>query len=745
MLSPTAGIEEVLWHFAHFEDNRRITLQDNPHFYSELPTSPDDYTGQFKAHPIEYFVLRPDDTIYALVDQPRRVFLDTRRETRIFGNVFTLKDVIIFKGLSKSLFFLYVVFTISLDVHGVLEGESVVGESILDVPNLWRSEKFFVIPDSNTLAYDLRLHPIITTTPTAKSTSGDRRDLLRGALGSSYNDLYIYVGQLPPLWTFRENLHQGEHHVARPSDPVQVAPTSERPGYDVGYATADRLNGDVLLKIFELCRLDDEENWNLQLRWCTLSHVCRTWRHLIHQSSFYLNMQIYFTNGALPLDMLAHLPPLPLVIDYWSGEAAEVDTGLLHAIQQRDRIRRIVLRAPAATLSALIVPMDEPFTRLETLSLFSRTESEEGASLVLPRSFLAPNLRHLELRGIYLPTGLSLLTSTHSLVTLKLTDIQAPGYFTPDNLVAQLQYVLQLEEVYIGFSAPIPRPSAEAELLLPPIVLTTLPALRQLEFRGVSAYLESLLSRISTPLLERLNITLFNQLTFTLPHLSHFTGATEGLRHPMAEIIFNRQAVSFVVGSDEHFSEAVFSLHISCMHFDWQIDSATQVCAALVPILSAAEELTIDFKEQSSPLDLQEEVDGIAWHDLLGSLDCVKKLCIGHPFASGFASMMASDDADVLGLLPELQELKAEFKITHAPHIAFAGFLNARQLAGRPVRLFIQVLPISLQMELSPTRVLREKVRHDEPTVVQGCCMLTIPQSGPGPVTVSSNIRATRV
>lgn len=212
MLSPTAGIEEVLWHFAHFEDNRRITLQDNPHFYSELPTSPDDYTGQFKAHPIEYFVLRPNDTVYVLVDQPRRVFLDTRRETRMFGNVFTSKDVMIFKGLSNFRFLLYLFSPslTSLDVHGVLEGDSVIGESILDVPNLWRSEKFFVIPDSNTLAYDLRLHPIITTTPTAKRTSKDRRDLLRGALDSSYNDLYIYVGQLPPLWIPRKKVRHDE-------------------------------------------------------------------------------------------------------------------------------------------------------------------------------------------------------------------------------------------------------------------------------------------------------------------------------------------------------------------------------------------------------------------------------------------------------------------------------------------------------------------------------------------------------
>jgi hypothetical protein len=207
MLSPTAGIEEVLWHFAHFEDNRRITLHDNPRFYSELPTSSDAYTSQFKAHPIENLMLRPNTTLYVLVDQPRRVFLETRRETRIFSNVFMLKDVMIFKGLSNFRFLVYVVFTISLDVHGVLEGESIVAESILDVPNLWRNEKFFVIPDSNTLAYDLRLHPIITSNPTAKRTSRDRRDLLRGTLSStSSNDLYVYAGQLPPLWTPRKKV-----------------------------------------------------------------------------------------------------------------------------------------------------------------------------------------------------------------------------------------------------------------------------------------------------------------------------------------------------------------------------------------------------------------------------------------------------------------------------------------------------------------------------------------------------------
>jgi hypothetical protein len=116
-------------------------------------------------------------------------------------------------------------FNISLDVHGVLEGESVVGES-RGIRNLWRSEKFFVVPDSSILAYDFSLWPIITTNTTAKRTVKDRIDLVRRTLGSSYYELHIYSGQLPPSWALRENVRHDESrsrmlHVAHASDPVQ--------------------------------------------------------------------------------------------------------------------------------------------------------------------------------------------------------------------------------------------------------------------------------------------------------------------------------------------------------------------------------------------------------------------------------------------------------------------------------------------------------------------------------------------
>lgn len=422
--------------------------------------------------------------------------------------------------------------------------------------------------------------------------------------------------------------------------------------------------------------------------------------------------------------MLSHLPPLPIIIDFRSRDVTEIDASVFHAILQRDRIRRIVFQAPLATSEDLIVLLDEPLPILEYLSLLSTPIPKEGTKMMLPQMFLALNQRQLAPHSTFLPKGLPLFATSVSLVTLELADVQTSGYFFPEDLVTQFENMPQLEELCVRFSIPTPPPHAEGELSRPPMPLTTVPTLRQLDFCGVSACLESLLSRISAPLLERFNISLFNELT-TLPHLSHFTGTTKGLRHPVANITFNQRTVLFVVGSSEQPS---VSFHISCSPFDSPSRSATQVCGSLLPVLSFAEELVLEFEEPSLPSYWQDKVDGIVWHDLLEPFSNVKKLYISHPFASGLSSAMRSDNAElVLGLLPELQELELELGITQA-HIAFAGFINARQLAGRPVRLSaIRVLPTPLQTELCPTWALRNKVRHDESTVVRGYFTLTTP------------------
>jgi hypothetical protein len=325
--------------------------------------------------------------------------------------------------------------------------------------------------------------------------------------------------------------------------------------------------------------------------------------------------------------MLSHLPLLPIAIDYQSGDVAET----LHAILQRDGIRRIVLQTPSPTSAKLIVPMDTPFPTLEHLSLSSTTGLKESTQLLIPGTFLAPNLRRLTSRRTSLPKGLPLLASSVLLVSLKLTDIQNSGYFTPEDLVTQLQHTPQLEELSIGFSIPMPRPNGEGESLRPPIPHTTLPSLKRLVFRGVGAHLEGLLAQTSTPLLERFDVTLFNQVTFSLQHLSHFSSTTEGLRDPVANVIFNREGVSFVVGPRAQFGRGTFSLQIRCDQFDRQAIAATQICAALGSNLSVAE---VTLEMDALPSDWRNAVDGKTWRELLGPFNSAQQfrvVCLPAP------------------------------------------------------------------------------------------------------------------
>ena len=208
MLSRTATLRQVLWNFSRFEDHRRITLQQNPHFYVNLPTSVDTYRGNFKALPVEALQLKPNATFYIVADGPSRVFLEAGHESRIFGNVFLLKDVIIFKSLSYIPLFTYLAFDMSLDVHGVLEGESVVEESIRGMLISWHSEGPFEFPGSIPLAraHHHHLPPIMVT---SHFKYEDWRDLIRRKLSIGDNNFNIYSGRSPRLSTRKQVRYDG--------------------------------------------------------------------------------------------------------------------------------------------------------------------------------------------------------------------------------------------------------------------------------------------------------------------------------------------------------------------------------------------------------------------------------------------------------------------------------------------------------------------------------------------------------
>ena len=108
VLNVGSTLQDVLWNFSRFKDNRRVTLKQNPHFYKDLPSSPEAYGPRFQANPIKD--VEDVDKVYVLTDTPRRVYLETPQNGRVFGNFWVLNGAILFKGLCLAYFVYYLFF-----------------------------------------------------------------------------------------------------------------------------------------------------------------------------------------------------------------------------------------------------------------------------------------------------------------------------------------------------------------------------------------------------------------------------------------------------------------------------------------------------------------------------------------------------------------------------------------------------------------------------------------------------------
>ena len=439
------------------------------------------------------------------------------------------------------------------------------------------------------------------------------------------------------------------------------------------------LNHDILLVIFNCYRLDEKNDWNDRLGWRNLSQVCQRWRHLIYECSSHLGMHIKCTNGSPMVNTLDHLPLLPLLVHYHYSPTILDELGIYNTLRLHGRVRRIELSLPPSNLHNTLALMEENFPILEHLYISGPFSPDSGhrLPLTLPKTFLAPNLLHLTLIGIGLPKRLRMLTSTVSLVKLELSRIQTSSYFRPRLLVARLSSLPQLEELSIGFSIPIPRPSTERELLGEQRSPVTLSSLKTLRFYGVGAYLESLVAQIRLPLLEQLDIGLCNQITFVLPHLFYLINITEVFKLSSATVDFNH-TVFVSMKHDHGLGRISFFLSVRCKPLDWQIDCAAQICHGLIPTLSGVEELSLD---HGYPTEMRNgAIDSATWHDLLRSFIGVKKLHINDALSEELSRALQVDEVGLdPEFLPNLQSINARRNL-------FTSFIDARQVVGRPVR-----------------------------------------------------------
>jgi hypothetical protein len=387
--------------------------------------------------------------------------------------------------------------------------------------------------------------------------------------------------------------------------------------------------------------------------------------------------------------MLAHSPPLPLVVDYFGEEldiTPEDEEGIILALEQRDRLRRVRLRILAPKLQKLIMAIDEEYPMLEYLIIEPPIE-DKSTALILPETLQALNLRHLALRSFVLPVGSRLLTTAVGIVILCFFMDHPFTYFQPNTLLHWLSFMPQLETLVIGYLFPVSNRDVEGQLMHTPIITrVTLPNLRWFGFQGASAYMEAVVRRITTPHLEKLRIQFFKQLTFSVPHLLHLMDATENLRFDSAKFEFSRDSVYVGVCPREEAGMYALSMKVRCWHLDWQVSSVSQIFNSLGQIFSAVEHLTLEHKVHSLSSEIHNEVDRTEWRKFLKSFGNVKTLLVDDGLVKELSDSIQPDGGELpLELLPELQELR--YSGSGDADDAFTAFIDARQNAGRPVTL----------------------------------------------------------
>src|SRR5258708_3563330 len=299
---------------------------------------------------------------------------------------------------------------------------------------------------------------------------------------------------------------------------------------DVGRVTIDVLPDVALLEIF-VCYVDqvpEEDEDSLEIEaWHTLVHVCRKWRSVVFGSPLRLNLRLLCTEGTPVMETLAVWPPLPIVV---GGFGIRRTGNITAALEHNDRVCKISLQdVTSLVVEEVLAPMQKPYPVLTDLTIWR--QDGHGAAPIVLESFLggsAPRLRRLSLNRIPFPGLPKLLLSATHLVVLHLWDVPNSGYFTPEAIVTGLSTSTCLKLLFLEFEYPLSRPKTERRCP-PPLTRSILPALTMILFKGSSEYLEDVVARIDTPLLDCLHITFFHQLIFDTPQLTQFISRTPNL------------------------------------------------------------------------------------------------------------------------------------------------------------------------------------------------------------------------
>jgi hypothetical protein len=380
--------------------------------------------------------------------------------------------------------------------------------------------------------------------------------------------------------------------------------------------------------------------------------------------------------------MLDIWPALPLVIDGdWKDNRKVGPDNIIAALEHSDRVRSIHLRQYPSSVGEALAAMRVPFPELACLSLWPK----DGSTSVLPDSFLggsAPRLRTLWLTDISFPGLPNLVLSASDLVDLSFCDIPHSGYISPEAMVACLSSLSRLKSLWLGLQSNRPRPD---ELSPPPRTRVVLPALTELSFGGVPAYLEDFLARIDTPVLNQLWMSLFPGPVFDVPHLKQFIGRAKGLEpYKVAQVAFMAGFIQLLLTEP-----LPLLLRMETMYdrIDLEVHAMSLVCGQFSLFLSLVERL--DLTADYWPSQSQGEDDTVSsrFLEIFQPFTAIRSLHV----SEGFIPFIALALQQLIGpraaeVLPNLCDIfLGGSAIPGIVPKAIRPFVDARQLSGQPI------------------------------------------------------------
>jgi hypothetical protein len=447
----------------------------------------------------------------------------------------------------------------------------------------------------------------------------------------------------------------------------------------------DMLPEDVLLEISDWY-LDDNEFYNLE-GWQTLAHVCRKWRNVVFGSPRRLNLRLLCAGTKPVRKNLDIWPRLPIIVLSYYHKMTTEDN-IVAALEHKDRVCRIMLEKVSTSLwEGVLAATQEPFPALTDLELHTSAKEPKTVSDSFLGGSAPTNLRYLRLSRVPFPGLPKLLSSATHLVTLHLLLIPHSGYVSPETMVTALSALTRLKEYCLEFRSPRSCPE-RGRRRPPPPTRSVLPALTEFIFAGVSEYLEDLVARIDTPLLDRLEITFFRQLIFHTPRLAQFIGRTPNLMaHDEAHATFSSFKAEFTLPRTRTIKGLNLEIHRS--ESDWQLSVVAQICSSSLPLIPSSEHLYVHENEVNQSLQprWQDDIENVQWLELLHPSAIVKALYLSRNIAAQIAPALGElIGARAAEVLPALQSLFLEELHPLRPvQEAIDKFVATRQLSDHPI------------------------------------------------------------